>query len=113
MPCRSSRMRPGTTSTVLPVGPYSGLLRRDGLIRDVRSGADRAEVSRGIVEKRTHEVGGVGLIAVAQRVGIRVDQLAERGQILVAGRAHVHLRALREPVAQRHVVETARRIVTK
>ncbi|HVD51151.1 MAG TPA: rRNA adenine N(6)-methyltransferase family protein [Candidatus Udaeobacter sp.] len=41
------------------------LFGRDGLIRNIRSGSDGAEMRGGIVEKRTHVIGGVGLVARA------------------------------------------------
>jgi 23S rRNA (adenine-N6)-dimethyltransferase len=41
------------------------LFGRDGLIRDIRSGSDGAEMRGRIVEKRTHMIGGFGLIARA------------------------------------------------
>src|SRR5437870_6774799 len=89
----------------------SALLGRDGLIRDVRSGSDGAEVRGRIVEKSAHVTGGLGLVACAQRVGVRVDQLAQRGKILVSRWPHVDLRALREAIAQLGIVESARGIV--
>jgi len=41
------------------------LFGRDGLIRNIRSGSDGAEMRGGIVEKRTHVIGGVRLVARA------------------------------------------------
>src|SRR5438128_553446 len=87
------------------------LFRRDGLIRDVRSGSNSAEVRGGIVEKRPDVNRVVGLVAVAKRVRVRVDELAESGKVLVSRWPHVDLRALREAIAQPGIVESAGRIV--
>src|SRR5207237_730628 len=87
------------------------LFGRDGLIRDVRSWPDCSEVRGGIVEKSAHVIGGVGLVALAERVGVRVDQLAQRGEILVSRWPHMDLRALCEAIAEPGIVESARGIV--
>ena len=53
------------------------------------------------------------MLARLERIGVRIDQLAQRGKIFVARRAHVDLRALRESIAQRGVIEAARGIVAQ
>src|SRR5919204_1818022 len=100
-----------TRSTCIARRNATWSLGRDGLVGDLRTGTDYAEVRGGVGEERPDSHRRLCLSAFPKGVRVASEEVAERSEIFSARGTHVDLRALRESVAERRIIEAAVGIV--